>query len=134
MNIIADTCIWSLALRRNNAPPLVINTLKKLITEFRIQMIGPIRQELLSGIPSPDQFVKLKTYLAAFPDLAIHSNDYEQAAEYFNACRSCGIQGSHIDFLICSVAVRNNLQIYTIDKDFELFSKAIPIKLYYPRK
>jgi len=93
-------------------------------------MIGPIRQEILSGIRSKSQFKKLREHLESFPDLPILTEDYVTAAQFFNHCRSKGIQGSNTDFLICAVAVRNKFSIYTTDKDFELFSKYIQIILH----
>ena len=51
MKIIVDTCVWSLALRRKESlEPEYVNKLKELIKEVRAQLIGPVRQELLSGI------------------------------------------------------------------------------------
>jgi hypothetical protein len=66
-------------------------------------------------------------------DLELHSRDFELAAEFSNTARSKGIQGSNTDFLICSVAHRHNLSIFTIDKDFILYSKILPISLYESR-
>ena len=93
-------------------------------------MIGPIRQEILSGIRSESQFKKLRNHLKSFPDLPILTEDYVKAASFFNLCRSKGIQGSNTDFLICAVAVRNKFSIYTTDKDFELFSKHLDVALH----
>lgn len=93
-------------------------------------MIGPIRQEILSGIRNDSQFNKLRKHLESFPDLPILTNDYVRAAKFFNLCRSKGIQGSNTDFLICAVAVQNKFSIFTTDKDFELFSKHIKIILH----
>ena len=83
-----------------------------MIREGRVQMIGPIRQELLSGIKFAEQFKKLKKTLTYFPDLQIKSADYEKAAELFNLCRKSGIQGSNTDFLICAIAVNHNMTIF----------------------
>ena len=131
MKVIVDTCIWSLALRRGSSSrsPIVVE-LENLIKDFKVQMIGPIRQEILSGIRSQSQFKKLKKRLASFQDLPILTKDYEKAAEFCNLCMSKGIQGSNTDFLICAVATRNKFSLYTTDKDFQLFSKHIPIKLH----
>jgi predicted nucleic acid-binding protein len=130
MKVIVDTSIWSLALR-HIAPKtdVLVATLSELINESRVQMLGPIRQELLSGIKQESQFKQLRDYLHAFPDFAVNEVDFEEAAHYFNLCRNKGIQGSNTNFLICSIAVRHNMPIFTSDKDFELFSKIIPIKL-----
>lgn len=131
MKVIVDTCIWSLALRRGSSyrSPIVVE-LENLIKDFKVQMIGPIRQEILSGIRSQSQFKKLKKRLGSFQDLPILTKDYEKAAEFYNLCMSKGIQGSNTDFLICAVATRNKFSLYTTDKDFQLFSKHIPIKLH----
>jgi len=133
MKVIVDTCIWSLALRRDHDinDPLVIE-LKELIKEVRIQMIGPIRQEILSGLKSKRQFEELKEYLTAFPDLYLQSLDFELAAEFFNTNRQKGIQGSNTDFLICAVSYKYQMPIFTIDDDFKLYMTNVPITLYSP--
>ena len=131
MKVLVDTSVWSLALRRGKqsiAAPA--QELRQLIQDHRVQMIGPIRQEILSGIRNDSQFNKLRKHLESFPDLPILTNDYVRAAKFFNLCRSKGIQGSNTDFLICAVAIRNKFSIFTTDKDFELFSKHIEIILH----
>ena len=55
MMVLVDTPVWSLALRRrpehlSGSQPGLANALADLIREGRAQMVGPIRQELLSGI------------------------------------------------------------------------------------
>ena len=131
MKVIVDTSVWSLALRRDkDDSPAPVQELRHIIHDHRVQMMGPIRQEILSGIRSKDQFKKLRKHLESFPDLPILTEDYVKAAKFFNHCRSKGIQGSNTDFLICAVAVRNKFSIYTTDKDFDLFSKYIQIVLH----
>lgn len=131
MKIIVDTSVWSLALRHDKEVSNVpVQELRQIILSHRVQMIGPIRQEILSGIRSESQFKKLRKHLESFPDLPILTEDYITAAQFFNHCRSKGMQGSNIDFLICAVAVRNKFSIYTTDKDFNLFSKYIQIVLH----
>jgi len=131
MKVIVDTSVWSLALRRDS--PEIAGPVKELghiIQDHRAQMIGPIRQEILSGIRNESHFKKLRKHLQSFPDLPVLTEDYVTAAEFFNRCRSKGIQGSNTDFLICAMSVRNKCSIYTIDKDFGLFSKHIDIVLH----
>ena len=131
MKVLVDTCIWSLALRRDpNDKDSLVFTLKELINDVRVQMIGPIRQEILSGIKSKNQFKQLKSYLSAFPDLPLQKQDYELAAEYFNINRQKGIQGSNTDFLICALSSRVQIPIFTSDKDFISYKKNVPIVLF----
>jgi hypothetical protein len=100
---------------------------------MRAQLIGPIRQELLSGIADLVQFQKLRRDLQSFEDLTVESGDYERAAEFFNICRSQGVQGAHTDFLICAVAERYAIPIFTTDKDFSVYANHLAISLYEPR-
>lgn len=135
MKIIVDTCIWSLALRRNTViDNLYVEELKNLIEEIRVQFIGPIRQELLCGIKSKKQFDTLKLHLEAFADIELVAKDYELAAEYFNAARKKGIQGSNTDFLICAISSRRNMPILTTDKDFTKFQSVFSVSLHVPRE
>jgi len=130
MRVIVDTSVWSLALRRGKQEPnTTVQEFLRLIHDRRVQMIGPIRQEILSGIRRESQFQKLQKHLESFPDLPAITEDYVTAAKYFNRCRPKGIQGSNTDFLICAMANRNKFSIFTTDKDFELFSDHIKIPL-----
>ena len=131
MKVLVDTSVWSLALRRKKHDT-VAKKLTELILESMVVLIGPIRQELLSGISDEDTFLDLKSKLENFDDLPITTTDYETAAGFFNICRAIGIQGSHTDFLICAVAANHGFVIYTTDHDFELFARHLPIRLYQP--
>ena len=131
MKVLVDTSIWSMALRRGTGSASAeAEELRNLIRDHRVHMIGPIRQEILSGIRSESQFRRLQRYLASFPDVPMLTEDYVTAARFFNLCRSKGIQGSNTDFLICAVAVRNKSHIYTTDRDFTSFSAHVPIVLH----
>ncbi|MCP4152472.1 MAG: PIN domain-containing protein, partial [bacterium] len=88
---------------------------------------------ILSGISSEAQFEKLRDRLSAFEDLEIVIEDYELAAVFYNRCRRNGIQGSHIDFLICAVAHRYAIPVFTVDKDFNNYSSHVDIALHCPR-
>lgn len=133
MKVIVDTSVWSLALRRgSDASSAQADELRNLIADQRVQMIGPIRQELLSGIRLDRQFERLDKHLAAFPDLPVTTADYVAAARFFNVCRAKGVQGSNTDFLICALAARCDMAIYTTDRDFCQFAKHLPITLHLP--
>ncbi len=128
--VLVDTCIWSLALRGTTPKETAVaERLSQLIDENQVRIIGPIRQELLSGYTDKNSFEKLRQKIQYFPNEPIIDVDYESAAEYSNFCRSKGVQGSHTDFLICAVSIRAKFRIYTTDKDFQHYSKHLPISL-----
>ena len=129
--VLVDTCTWSLALRGKSPRDISVSEeLTRLIYTEKAKIIGPIRQEVLSGYSDIKQYNKLKDKLMYFPNELILDEDYLSAARFSNLCRQKGIQGSHIDFLICAVADRLKMSIFTCDKDFEYFSQTIPITLY----
>lgn len=130
MKVIVDTVVWSLALRRSNPDDTIHKELVSLIEDQRILLLGPIRQEVLSGYSDKKQFSRLKEKLSYFENEMILDEDYILAAEFHNKCRVQGIQGSHTDFLICSCAFRLGAQIYTKDNDFSFFKGVLPISLY----
>lgn len=132
MKILVDTSVWSLVLRRKNKTEHT-DALSQLILDGLVVLIGPVMQEVLSGISERIVFDELKEKLMQFDMPQITVNDYQLAAEFFNTCRRNGIQGSHTDFLICAAAHNRNLMIYTTDGDFDHYSKYIPTELYKPQ-
>lgn len=135
MNVVVDTSVWSLALRRHGAATRAGEALElaELIREGRAVMLGPVRQELLSGVPVQKQYDTLRDHLRAFPDLVLEGEDYEEAAASYNRCRARGVQGSNTDFLICAVSARRRLAVLTTDADFRHFARVLPIQLHQPR-
>ena len=135
MIVLVDTPVWSLALRRKQADlnareQGLTRALEELVREGRAQIMGAIRQELLSGIREQEHFHKLRDYLRAFEEPGVEVFDYEEAAQMHNRCRSRGIAGSAIDFLICAVAKRRDWRIFTTDLDFERYGRVLGLRLY----
>jgi predicted nucleic acid-binding protein len=134
VKIIVDTSVWSLALRRRQgSEEASVKALRELIADGLIVMLGCIRQEILSGVRSREQFRILRDHLRAFRDETLQRDDYERAAEFFNDCRREGIQGSNTDFLICAAAANRGHAIFTTDDDFQRFRKVLDITLFSPR-
>jgi len=139
MKILVDTCIWSYALRhdpnkQSRLVDLIIKELQELLKEARVVTIGPIIQEILSGVKNEFQFTKLKNVMRAFDEINITMDNYERAAELFNKCRTKGIQGSHIDFLICAISQMHQLPIFTTDKDFQRYAQCINLQFHSVRQ
>jgi predicted nucleic acid-binding protein len=138
VQVLVDTPVWSLALRRsstdlNPREQHLTIALLELIREGRAQLVGPVRQELLSGMRQEGSFRKLRHQLRAFDEPLLEASDYEEAAHIHNQCRSRGIAGSSVDFLICAVAHRRSWEIFTTDRDFIRYATAFPLKLFQAR-
>jgi predicted nucleic acid-binding protein len=122
LKVLPDTSVWSLSLRRKASAALsrdqirLKDSLTEAIGDGRVVIIGPIRQELLSGIKDRSQFERLKHTLRSFVDEPLDRRDYEEAAYFYNLCRSRGVECGAIDILICSVAIRRDWLILAHDE------------------
>jgi hypothetical protein len=122
MKVLVDTGIWSLALRRKDKGSFtademgLVARLTEVIQDGNIVMIGPIRQEILSGIKDESQFETTERLLAPFSGEELGSADYVEAARLFNLCRRHGVQCGPIEMLLFSVAVRKCCMILTNDQ------------------
>jgi len=135
MSVLVDTPLWSLAYRRkqgrlNPEESDATAVLAKLISGKRARIIGPIRQEILSGIAEPHSFNRLRELLRAFDDEPLHMDDYEVAAQSAHRCRSVGIATTSVDMLICAVAIRRKWTVYTTDRDFHRYSRALTFEVF----
>jgi predicted nucleic acid-binding protein len=73
---LVDTTIWSLAIRRrpdrlSPREQALVDPWVNLVTEGTALLIGPIRQEILSGIRNDEAFEAIRRRLAAFLHLPI---------------------------------------------------------------
>jgi len=139
VNTLIDTSVWSLALRRgpedlSAEEQRIIEELTEVIQEGRARILGPVRQELLSGIKMAAQYERLRLTLRAFPDEPVTTPDYEAAAKAGNVCRSKGITVSGVDILICAVAIARRWTVFTTDSDFRTYATVLPVRLHFPRR
>jgi len=139
MNVLIDTSVWSLALRRKNESlstneRFLVAELSELIREGRARMIGLVRQELLSGIKATEQYEKLRLHLRSFPDEVVDTSDCEEAAKAGNRCRAKGVVVSIVDILLCAVANKRLWTIFTTDPDFSNYAKVLPLRIHSPRR
>jgi len=121
VNLLVDTSVWSLFLRRqkkNDTDPHVARLRYYLDGEDCIHLIGPILQELLDGVKEHKQFELLRDYLEPFPLIELNRDDFIEASQLRNYCRSRGIQASPADFLISAACIRRNYPLLTADADF----------------
>ena len=81
MRVLVDTCVWSKVLRRKAPDKDLAALVEDLIREGRVVLIGPIRQELLSGVPNSAQFEILRKALDPFEEIPLRTEHFLRAAE-----------------------------------------------------
>lgn len=134
MRVLVDTTVWSLALRRHrrqlsHPERAAAFVLRELLSRGLALLIGPVRQEVLSGIRDDSTFEAVRQHLRWINEVMLTADDFEGAARCFNRCQDAGVAGSGTDMLICAVAIRLDIPIWTTDADFVNYSRHLPIRL-----
>ncbi len=135
MNVLVDSSIWSLALRRKPSKLSALERarvaqLSDLVRSHRARLIGPIRQELLTGIRHREQFQGLRETLRAYLDERLQEGDYEFAAEISNRCMAAGLTVGSVDALLGAVAIHRGWTLFTADADFDAIARYAPLRLH----
>ncbi len=131
MNVLVDTSVWSLALRRtprSSAPEVVILD-RCLERQDVIVITGLVLQELLQGFDGPVQQKRIVKEFRVLPLIVPEVEDHIEAASLRNACRRRGVQVGTIDALIARLAMRHRLALLTADRDFEAMARHFPLSL-----
>jgi predicted nucleic acid-binding protein len=110
----------------------MIAALTEAIRDGQVAIIGPIRQEVLSDIRSTAQFDKLRASLSTFPDEPLTTLHFEEAARFFNLCRSHGVECGSTDILICAVAAWKQWTILTSDQALKRCIELLQSKALLP--
>ena len=135
MSVLIDTSIWSLALRRrrrdlNPAELKAYYEWERLVLDGEAALIGPVRQETISGIASAREVLVVKQRLAPVLEFPMPSDLFILAADFYNTCRAAGVGPGAIDMMICAAAYSNGSAIFSSDPDFVHYARHLPITLH----
>ncbi len=131
MNVLVDTSVWSLALRRtpaSSAPEVEILG-RCLDRQDLIVTTGLVIQELLQGFQGPAQRKKILRDFSLLPVIVPEMEDHVEAAALRNHCRRRGVQVRTIDALLARLAIRHGLHLVTADRDFDGMARHCPLAL-----
>jgi predicted nucleic acid-binding protein len=126
VNLVVDTSVWSLVLRRPRVDDsdIHVQTFRAhLESNNRLFLIGNILQELLDGLRSTKQFDRLIQLLEPFPLLELDRSTYIAAARLRTTCRTKGVLAGPIDFLIAAACCQYGYPLLTSDQDFSRIAK-----------
>jgi predicted nucleic acid-binding protein len=131
VNVVVDTSVWSLFLRRKAIIDRNehVQKLCFLLENETVFLVGIILQEILDGLKSEKQWNTLIKYSQPFPLVDCTRDDFIDAAKYKNRCRQRGIQAGTFDFLITAVCINHHMPLLTADQDFRHISKHCPLIL-----
>jgi predicted nucleic acid-binding protein len=94
-----------------------------------IVLIGIILQEILQGFKHEGTFIKVTTYLDAFPLLSLSRRDFVAAAKLRRQAAAQGLTLSTPDCQIAAAASQHHCNLLTADKYFSNLAQLVPLQL-----
>ena len=131
MNILVDTSVWSLALRRDSPVdnPAVLRLKTALQEGESVLTTGLVLQELLQGFNGPKARKRIIETFASLPLITPERRDHIDAADLRVKLRQKGIQAGTIDVLLAQLCLRHRLSLLSVDKDFDHMAKHLPLSV-----
>jgi predicted nucleic acid-binding protein len=131
VNILVDTSVWSLALRRDSPPDCqAVSLLKAALKDGEnVFTTGLILQELLQGFKGPKARRRIIEDFAPLPLINPEKRDHIDAADLKVKLRQKGIQAGTIDVLLAQLCLRHGLSLLSTDRDFIHIAKHVPLAL-----
>ncbi len=135
MNSLIDTSALLLLVRRsrdavlNERERLVRDHVEALTRDGEALVLGSVRQEILTGAKTDEQFRRVETLLEDLEIILPGWADHVEAASLFNRCRRVGVQAAPVDFLLCAVSERLMVPILSVDRDFLQIGRVVPLNL-----
>jgi predicted nucleic acid-binding protein len=86
--------------------------------------------EILAGARDELHLTQLDSIVKSFEHLPVRSDDFEDAALLYRACRRGGETVRKLaDCLIAAVAIRNDVQVLHNDADFDVLARHTPLRV-----
>jgi len=127
--VLVDTSVWIEYLDRVN--PLVENDLENLLRTGQVATAGLVLAELRQGCRRPDQVRLMIAALEPLEYLEVDRASWLRAGELVAERAAKGFTLEVGNSLLAALALRENCEVFTLDRDFE----QIPgVKLYRLRE
>jgi hypothetical protein len=126
MRVLVDTSVWIEFFKANSS---VSNNLELLLIEDSVEICGVVLFELLQGIKSESEKLKIKDILLNLPYVEINKNMWQKSAEISLNIKKKGYTIPFSDILIGTLAIENNFSVFTLDKHFELIPELALYKI-----
>ncbi len=124
--ILVDTSVWIAVFRRRD--PL---DLEALVRMDEVVTCLPVIQEVLQGFGDERAHRLARTAMRAFPivDSPMEEGVFLEAADLYRTLRRSGrTVRSSIDCLIATSAMRHDLEVLHVDRDFSLIAEVAPLR------
>ena len=128
--ILVDTSVWVTAFRSGQS--FEAQHLRDRLDDNVVTIAIPVRIEILSGVSGRDR-VRVHRALSALPVYAPTDATWSRIEEWIDRAGQSGERFGFADLLIAAIAAENNLEIWSLDADFERMKALGFVSLYQPK-
>jgi predicted nucleic acid-binding protein len=100
--------------------------LTQLVSALLVAVCGITRAELLYGARTPAERQALLSVLAAYQQVPIPDALWDVVGDHLAALRAAGIRVPFPDVVIATVAITNDIELWTRDQQFLLIQQILP--------
>ena len=118
--VLIDTCIWAAVFARPNSPEN--QTVSQLIEDDLVVVIGPVLAEVLYGFRRREQADWAASRMKKLNWIEVEWDDWRETATLGRQLAAHGHRLPLTDLVIAAVALRHDLEVYTIDPHFDLMT------------
>jgi predicted nucleic acid-binding protein len=116
--VLVDTCIWVAFFNRPQSPQKI--TVDELLDEDRAALIGPILAEVLLGFRKDAEADWVASLLRGLRYVELTWDDWRAAGLLGRRLAAGGHKLPLTDLCLAAVALRRDLQVFTIDPHFDV--------------
>jgi predicted nucleic acid-binding protein len=117
--IMIDSSCWIKYFR--NSDDVISENIQELIKNNTACLCGIIELEIIRGIKNTKQEDLVKDLFSILKYFDFQRDDFINAGSTIRRLSTKGITITPSDCLIAELCIKNNLSIYTVDKDFNYF-------------
>jgi predicted nucleic acid-binding protein len=128
--VLVDSSVWIEGLRRQGQITVKL-ALEALLYTYEAQWCSPVRLEVLGGARREER-VRLGRHFSVIPYRAARDDDWERAIALAWRLRDSGLTVPWLDVLIATIAIEDQVRLYTIDDHFEKIAEHTGLRLYRP--
>ena len=114
--ILADTSVWVEFFRPTSAKG---KELEKLLMDSAVWTCGTVLFELAQGVKSETEKKYILNIFAGLPYVEMTASLWLKAGTLAASLKRSGLTLPNSDIFIATLAIENNLSIFTLDKHFE---------------
>jgi predicted nucleic acid-binding protein len=128
--VLVDSSVWIESFRKKGRIE-VKRALDGLLDVYEAQWCSPVRLEVLSG-SKVNERKHLSYYFSLIPYRQCQESDWENARSLAWRLRENGHSLPWMDILIATIAIQDDVRLYTVDNHFEIIAQHSPLFLYKP--